>query len=223
MIIPRCSNWPSLAVHPAVLVYLLITLIASSPVHARECFWYTDTFGRRRRRCRGLVPGIIAAVVVGFFVILAFLSLALVLRRRQRRLANLEAPSTFTGATGAGGQYNQMMSQQPPAFRLPAIPSTTSLPRPPSLISTTTPPRKTRPIPCPARTSLRLPQLTSPLIMPPTEKKKKNWSCSSGPFLFLLYLFYFSFAVFSMLLNLKKLFLSYFKKTIQITMTLKEK
>ncbi|KNZ52510.1 uncharacterized protein VP01_354g5 [Puccinia sorghi] len=134
--IPPCSY------SPAVLIYLIIALIiTSSPVNARECFWYTDNFGRRRRRCRGLVPGIIAAVVVGFFgkhcaslevaFILAFLSLAFVLRRRQRRLENEAAPPTFRGATGLEEQVNNnIMSQQPPAYPPPSYPLN-NLPPPP--------------------------------------------------------------------------------------------
>ncbi|KAA1095468.1 hypothetical protein PGTUg99_032571 [Puccinia graminis f. sp. tritici] len=45
------------------LCYLLASLLASVPVKARGFFWYTDSLGRRRRRCHGLVPGIIAARV----------------------------------------------------------------------------------------------------------------------------------------------------------------
>ncbi|KAA1079094.1 hypothetical protein PGT21_003866 [Puccinia graminis f. sp. tritici] len=117
MIRPSILSW-RLAVHPVVLFYLLASLLAPVPVEARECFWYTDSLGRRRRRCRGLVPGIIAALVVGLFVILAFLSLAFVLRRRQQR-ATLESGAVFTQP----GTNNLMSQQQPPAYPPPSYPA----------------------------------------------------------------------------------------------------
>ncbi|OAV98704.1 hypothetical protein PTTG_08902 [Puccinia triticina 1-1 BBBD Race 1] len=105
------------------LLLLLITLLIPAPAAARECFWYTDSLGRRRRRCRGLVPGIIAALVVGLFVVLAFISLAFVLRRRQQR-ATLEQGPVFT-QQHPGNLMSQQQQQQhpPPAYPPPGYPA----------------------------------------------------------------------------------------------------
>ncbi|KAH9462780.1 hypothetical protein MJO28_017114 [Puccinia striiformis f. sp. tritici] len=120
--VPR--SWRAFIVHPAVLFYLIIvTILGPTSVEARECFWYNDSLGRRRRRCRGLIPGIIAALVVGFFVIMAFLSLAFVLRRRQRRAVMADGP-VFTQAPPNNNTTNHtVMSQQPPAYPPPSYPS----------------------------------------------------------------------------------------------------
>ncbi|PLW14253.1 hypothetical protein PCANC_14483 [Puccinia coronata f. sp. avenae] len=114
----NCVSWSRQLARPVILLYLLISLIAPAPVDARECYWYTDSLGRRRRRCRGLIPGIIAALVVGFLVIMAFLSLAFVLRRRQRR-ATLEAG----GVLPPSGSNPQVNMAQPPAYPPPSYPS----------------------------------------------------------------------------------------------------
>ncbi|POV97287.1 hypothetical protein PSTT_15145 [Puccinia striiformis] len=97
--VPR--SWRAFIVHPAVLFYLIIvTILGPTSVEARECF-----------------------LVVGFFVIMAFLSLAFVLRRRQRRAVMADGP-VFTQAPPNNNTTNHtVMSQQPPAYPPPSYPS----------------------------------------------------------------------------------------------------
>lgn len=113
---PLLSIGSRSSVHSLVVLYWVLSLLAPNLVEARDCVFYIDSLGRRRRRCYGLLPGIIAALIVGILVILAFLSLAFVLQRRRQR-ATLGRTHTLSPTA----QDNNSMIQ-PPVYPPPSYP-----------------------------------------------------------------------------------------------------
>ncbi|KAH9807893.1 hypothetical protein DFH28DRAFT_1001023 [Melampsora americana] len=97
-----------LSLNIGFLLFLLAT-----ETEARECYYYTDSLGRQRRRCRGLLGGGIAGIVIGSLVLsaLAFMLIRFISNRRNARSA---LPVVNQGYHGAAPQPPMGQPYYPP-------------------------------------------------------------------------------------------------------------
>jgi len=98
------------------LFIILITLSLSiDQVYSRTCETYIDSFGRERKRCRSLIGGGIAGVVIGGVVLIG-LFIFILFALRRRRLAKQVESNRFPQSNNLNQSYNP-----PPGFPPPPL------------------------------------------------------------------------------------------------------
>jgi len=103
------------SLHVGCLLLLLPTL-----AEARSCYYYVDAYGNTRERCRGLLGGAIAGIVVGAIILLILVSTITRLMRRRQQANTLPVVNQLNYAPAP--VMGQPTYYPPPTFPPPTQP-----------------------------------------------------------------------------------------------------